>query len=383
MLIKIPNFYSNIDNLSPIYKDFFYNNPYKEITELNALTHFHLMPISSLLNLISGITIGYGINPNLIMVILFLIGISISFISTYNIIRSYKKSLIFVGLIIASYPLLFIVTRGNYSAFFCGIGVLAFLNSLFIAKRINFFSMVLFAIAINFRPNAVILVLALPLLFGIKKSILPTIKIAITTLLIYILTYLIVNYIYPDYTFTTFLKAFSVYNKLYVVGNNGLPFNSSLYGIFQIIGILFKINIGVITGIFYVVSMFILIALVRLIFKKNIIIEYYPFILSSIYILLNPVAADYHLLIFIFPIFIISNNYDSWTDNRTAQRIITVSSLLILSPKNYLFIHDISLQVVINPLIMLITTIYLFYLIEMKNSSSNLILNSNRFLETE
>jgi len=366
ILVKIPNFENRINNLSSIYQNYFYNNPYGGILNINGLTHFHLTPISSLLGIIVGTAIGYGLTPGLIMFILFFLCVFLSFASTYNIVRSYRKSLLLVSFITVSYPLLMIVTRGNYQAFFCAIGVLSFLISLFINKKVDFVSLFLFAVAINFRPNALILIIAFPLLLGIKKSIWPIVKLLILSFAIYIFTYLILNYIYPDYTFATFLKALSVYNKTYIVGYSGLAFNSSMFGLLQIFGTLFKINISIIMWMFYILSFTILLVLLRLIFKPNSIIAYYPFILSSIYILINPVAADYHLLIFIFPIFIIYNNYEYWQNDRYTLIIITLSTLLLLAPKNYIFINGISLQVIINPLIMLSTTIYLFYKNEIK-----------------
>ena len=48
------------------------------------------------------------------------------------------------------------------------------------------------------------------------------------------------------------------------------------------------------------------------------------------------------------------------------MRIITISTVLILVPKNYLFVNGISMQVVINPLIMLLISAYLYYKIETK-----------------
>lgn len=366
ILLKIPNFNNIIDNLSPLYQNYFHNNPYGGITGLDGLSHFHMPPIAQLLNIIVAAALGYGLTPTSIMFTLFLFCMFLMFFSTYYTIRSYKKSLLIIILIIISYPLLMIVTRGNYSAFFSGIGVLAFLNSLFINKKINILNLFLYSVAINFRPNAAILLLAFPLLFGIRKSIWPVSKVILLSLSVFIFTYLLVNFIYPAYTIITFLKGLSVYNKLYVLGNDGLAFNSSLFGIFKIGGILVGINISTITWMFYISSAFILLALGRFIIKKNAIIAYYPFILSSIYILLNPIAADYHLLIFFLPIITIYNNFEYWQNDKTTLQIITLSTLLILSPKNYLFVHGISLQVIINPLIMIYTIIYLFYKNEIK-----------------
>jgi len=362
VLLKIPNLKHSIDNLSPIYQYYFYDNPYKGIAGIEGLTHFHMTPISSLLNIIVAVAIGYGKTPNTIMFTLFFLCILLAFISTYNIVRCYKKSLLLVALIMVSYPLLYIITRGNYAAFLCGIGVLAFLNSLFINKKLDFFSLFLFAVAINFRPNSIILILALTLLFGIRKSIWPAIQILLVTAAIYISTYYILNFIYPDYTITTFLKALSVYFKLYVHDSQGDAFNSSMYALLR----MFSNNISVISWVFRVLAVFILLAVGRLIFKKNSISAYYPFILSSIYILLNQVAGDYHLLIFVVPIFIIFINYEKWQNDIVTMRIITISTVLILVPKNYLFVNGISMQVVIHPLILLLISAYLYYKIETK-----------------
>ncbi|MCX5848685.1 MAG: hypothetical protein NTW65_04480 [Deltaproteobacteria bacterium] len=367
LLQNIPNFnMSIIDNLDPLYQQYFFNNNYLS----EELSHFHLMPLTTLLCILVCYAIGYGLSPSLIMWTLFLFCIILLYFSTNHIIKSYKKSLLLVVLVIVSYPLIYIVTRGNYAAFLCGIGVLAFLNSLFINKKLDFLSLFLFSIALNFRPNALLILLALPLLLGIRESLWPAFKIGLISLLIYVLIYFIVHYIYHAYTITTFLNALAVYNNSYFAGISGLFFNSSLHGALKLLGALFEIPLIYATLMFYIFSVIILIILAMLVFKKKSITEYYPFILSSVYILLTPVAGDYHLIIFVFPLFIIYTNYDIWKNDRNTLILITTSTLLLLSPKNYYFFAPyLSLQIIINPMIMLLTTLYLLY----KNEKNNLL----------
>jgi len=362
VLLKVPTLRNSIENLSQQYQFYFYNNPYGGIKEIEGLTHFHMTPISTLLNILCGLAIAHGKSPDMIMFMLFSGCILLAFASTQLIVKNYKKSLFLVALIVLSYPLLMTVTRGNYSAFFCGIGVIAFLNSLFINKKIDYFSILLFAIAINFRPNAVILMLALPLMMGLRKSFLPAMKITIAALAIFIFTYLYVNSIYPDYTLSSFSKGLSSYYKIYVIGSNGDAFSSSLYSALK----MFSKNLDVITWIFKLFSVFFLLAAGRLIFQKNTNPEYYPFILSSLYILLTQVVGDYHLFVFIVPVFIIYNNFEYWQNDQKGLMVITISTLLLLAPKNYFFIDGVSLQVAINPAIMLGASVFLYYKIETK-----------------
>jgi hypothetical protein len=230
-------------------------------------------------------------------------------------------------------------------------------------RKIDLLSGFLFCVAINFRPNAAILLLALPLLFGVKKSVLPVIKIIMVSSSIYFITYFIVHFIYPSYTIATFLKALSVYNKMYVIGSNGDAFNSSLYGLLKCIcnNRFIRFDAFTIKWMFNISSLLILFAIARLVFIKKSNNEYYPFIVCSLYILLNPTAGDYHLIIFVVPIFIIYNNFEKWRKNELDLIIITVSAILVLSPKNYLFFRGVSLQVMLNPMIMLFSTLVLFY----------------------
>ena len=359
VLSNIPHIDDVVKTLDPLYQYYYYRNPYGGIENITGLTHFHLTPFSTLLQIIVGITLGNGLQPNFILLSFFVLCMVFVYLVIYTTNKSKHMAFAMVDLILVSYPLLFLVTRGNYHSFICSIGVIAFMNALFIVKKVDLGSMLLFAVAVNIRPSAIILLFALPLVLKNRDSFTAALKIIILSMFLFVLTYLAVHEIYTDYNLNTFLQGLSSYNNLYIEGGGGDNFNSSLHGAIKLIGYIFNMTYSVIRNIFYVLSLMVLSIVGLMFFLKERTERYLPFVLLSIYVLLNPVYADYHLLIFVIPIFLIYAQYEHWEKDKVALTVITVSSLLLLSPKNYIDILGISLQVLVNPLIMLVSSAFL------------------------
>lgn len=357
ILITLPNFFNYLNNMSDIYKYFYEQNPYLGVEYVStSLTHFHLTPISTLLNFIVIAGMGLNLKIKYILIILF-ISCSLLFIISIHKIFKFYSSFLFLLLSLVSYPLLMAITRGNYQSFICSIGIITFLSNLFIKKNISIYSLILYAIAINFRPNALILLISLLVIFDFKKTFFISLKVIIISALILFISYFTVNYIYPDYTFFNFLNGLKIYNDGYVTGSGGNYFNSSLYGCIKFI-LTNDFNYNKL--LFIIISCFILFYWLILTLKQKINVIYQPFIIVCFYILFNPVAADYHLIVFIFPLMYFYNKFDEINKKDKKNIYIFLSTILILSPKNYYFINSISLQVAINPMIMLITIFYLF-----------------------
>ena len=364
ILLKCQDLTENIGRLSQIYQSYFYNNPYTNNINSGTITHFHITPLSTLLNIAVAVAVGNGNSPRIILSMLFIFCMSIAFISTYTIVKSVKKSMVLTTLILISYPLLFTITRGNYFGLICGTGIISFLNALFINRKIDLFTVLLVGVAINIRPNAAVLLVGLPLLLGIKKSILPAVKILLLSATLFFVSYVIVNMVYPSYTIHNFLSALSVYSRMYVDSGWGDRFNSSLFSVVKEIGHMVKLGDGTIKVIFSGISLAAISWLFKLVFQKRVICEYFPFILSSVYVMFTPVLGDYHLLVFVVPIFLIYLGWQSWKSYQKELLIVTISTILILVPKNYLYWHShggVSFQVFINPTILFCTTIYLLY----------------------
>jgi phosphoglycerol transferase MdoB-like AlkP superfamily enzyme len=84
-----------------------------------------------------------------------------------------------------------------------------------------------------------------------------------------------------------------------------------------------------------------------------------PFYLTALYCLITPIFADYHLLVFIAPILLVLLNFQKWAGNYHLISAIVLGSILMLSPKNYYFVSGTSIQLLLNPLILFILTLYL------------------------
>jgi hypothetical protein len=82
------------------------------------------------------------------------------------------------------------------------------------------------------------------------------------------------------------------------------------------------------------------------------------FFLASFYCILSPVFADYHLLVFIAPLFLTMLEAGHWRDSSRLLTLVAAGSLLMLSPKNYPLQHA-SVQVIVNPLILCVTVLWL------------------------
>ena len=134
----------------------------------------------------------------------------------------------------------------------------------------------------------------------------------------------------------------------------------------------------------FIAGIFLLVSII-LKLRNNISDSIYVFLISSCYVLGSSVFADYHLGVFISPLLLyylektrksvsgISNigNIDSFE-----FIMIYASSILMLSPKNYIFYHGYSLQVILNPLILLFSTsLIIFYYASKRNKIKSIITN--------
>lgn len=341
---------------------YFSNNPYGGIDSLsNAnLSHFHLPPLATLFYLASRSFLNYFSGSSLLLLttLMWLIPLlASSFLLTSNV----KRVFLILVATAFSYPVLFAITRGNVAAGFTATAIV--LATILAFKKENKIILaILLAIAINFRPNTVIFLL-LPFVFFPFRSAIKIVLLAfLTSGLLFAASLNIIPVIYPDYSLSNWIKGVSIYHDLYVLGNSGLAYGSSMFGaakaFFSAIGIIENVNLELmnymITGSF----LFVLLASIY-IYWKNIISDLtFLFIIFAIYTLASSVFADYHLIIYIaIIIFAVSRapNIFAWEDY-----ISLISSALLLSPKNFMFISGYSLQIILNPIILIVALFLIF-----------------------
>lgn len=349
----------NLEGSSALLTHYLHDNPYQGQAGLagGALTHFHMPPFTTLVSLLN-LKLMHFINPKMLFVAIF----SIGFILTYKFISDLpgsKLDLFFIFLaILFSYPTLFMVTRGHVFSGISSLALLVFLVFMFQEKR-KYFALILLAIAVNLRPNAIIFIFALGLCEprNLKKDI-PIFLGA--TAAIFLASYFLCNSMYADYTIENFLAALRIYHSMYVVNNGGLEFGSSLFGALKLAfgyNKFFEMAPVVIAALLVLVS--------TLYFYKNIITKVaFIFLLCAAYVLGSSVIADYHLTIFFAPLLYLyldrSNAPNSYTSSLDLESlIIFLSSVFVLCPKSYIYFGSVSWQVILNPLVLLLASTYI------------------------
>ena len=347
----------NWDYLNSLIKNYISNNPYRQIDLLTGLTsNLHGMPLSTAFCLINLYLMQWVNSFNLfkIVLIFFLV---LNYLFTRLIAKSLKIQMVILILLTVNYPFLFLLTRGHFFSAFTTLTLLLFL--IFI-RRLNIpLAAVFLAIACNIRPNAAIFLALLPMVAS-NGSYINAIKFLCYFLTIAICLFLtslgFCEYFYPNYNFQNFIAAIGSYNTQYAIGDAGLAFGSSLAGAL-------KFLFGYVIGSQLIITIFVLfmIALNIIFFvKKKINLSCYLFNTCAFYVLATPVFADYYLGIFLGPILYIF--LESEIPSTINDFIVIIGSVLMLSPKNYIFRYDVSFQVFLNPFILLIAVFAIFAL---------------------
>jgi len=319
------------------------------------ITHFHVTPLTTVFYLTNKWlmleTTPFADFILMVLIFFYIIVFNIKHVAKVKIDKFYFMSLTFF-----SYPVLLVIARGNIISGIASLSVVYFLVVMYQNDRCIYgiFSL---AIAANIRPNAIIFILAILLLK--RQRLQYVLLFFLTASTIFLVSLFTAHHLYQDYTLKNFVLGLMNYHNIYVAGNDGLAYGSSLFGCF-------KMMLGYNEHFEFFVSLLgagiSLLAILEYCFKflsKNVLV----YILCVIYCLFSPVFADYHLLVFIAPIFCAylgtKNCSNSLKYTNVTNLLILIPCLLVISPKNYLFSSDISWQVVINPVILLFSALSL------------------------
>jgi hypothetical protein len=385
----------NFQSWNPVYQHYYEYPDYGGLQSLakGELTHFHHPPFSTLVFLLCGIFLVWTGSPPLLLLLFF----SIYLLEVWAMIRigisREKRTLPFVLGIwffcLASYPALVIFGRGNYvNAGLTTIPITAFLLAAFTGRGRSVAALVALAMAVNIHPNAIIFLVALPLAYGLRRAIKPVLHFTAIALAMLGASYFAAHALYPDYSAGTFLQGVAIYGKIYVAGGAGLRMGSSLYGLVRSLnhGLRLGISFAAESKVFYAAAVVLLIVACSAVWRDWIRgqsaaahegtaserprsgdrmerLGHAPaavtaFFLASFYCILSPVFADYHLLVFIAPLFLTMLEAGHWRDSSRLLTLVAAGSLLMLSPKNYPLQHA-SVQVIVNPLILCVTVLWL------------------------
>jgi hypothetical protein len=262
-------------------------------------------------------------------------------------------------LILFSYPVLIVLTRGN-------VAILVFVSLAFFILRIEniVLSMLFLAVAASLKITPVIFIIYF-LVYNLNNW-----KKLLGGLAFFVLFIAVINYVAVQLVSATvsptvynplyFFSAIGKYENIYIEEFQGLGYGSSFYMAFRFVVHLldeytrfgffkFLLNTKPL-----IINFAVLVMLMGLYLYRFSIEKLKAFILnrdhilkvvSIIFVLFTPVTADYYLTILILPLLFIRFEHF-----KLPERIFY---LLVLIPKNYFFYHLISLQVFINPLLLL------------------------------
>ena len=349
-----------LNETSALFNTYIIENPYGGVAALRQgeYTHFHLTPLSTLFSLLN-LKLMHYFDPMILFVSLISLIVLLAYFFLRAHIPSKTDATLFFFSFILCYPTLFFIARGNVFSCIVAFSLIAYLVLIF-KNKYFFLALLLLAVAVNIRPNAIIFILAL-FINENKSKFTGLIYFILFTTAIFFSSLTISNALYPEYTAGHFLDGLKVYHSMFVVGDGGLASGSSFFGGLKSLFGYSKYFEFIASGIGALLLFCATFFMVHRKLSKPI----YLFILCSLYTLCSSVFANYHLMVFLGPIlnlYIASNKtlYDSpilVTDRDFL--IIFFSCLFVLIPKNYLMYGDVSFQVILNPLFLFAVTVLL------------------------
>lgn len=346
------------------YKDYLLHNPYGGIANLSLgqLTHFHHPPLSQLLFTLCGLLITQSQSATIALWFGFGIYVSgltclVASTSPHNNLSALPKHWAVFFLCLATYPAMLVFARGNYNAGFSSILIAIFLVHCFGRRTVSVWPLLALAVAINIRPTALIFLAALPLAFGPKESVRKLASLLSLTIAIFVGSLLIEQLLYPDYTIDNFLQGLAIYKARYIVGRGGDAGNASLWALIKnsatMSGWFIHYYYEELSRLFLVAGILVALLGLRIVRQAYLHAASATFVLVSLYVLLAPVTAEYHLLVFIAPLIVLSM-CESDSPAPPQARIVFFASVIMMCPKNYIFIEGLSLQTIINPLVLVL-----------------------------
>ena len=364
-----------------LFQNYYLHNPYvgREGLASGGLasgqeTHFHYPPLWELLALMCSLIIVHTGSPQIALLLFFTAYLSGVYRLIYHSVRREERTKTAVFAIwfvcLLGYPSLLIFTRGNFYAGFTAFLIVHVLISLFGYRDGGAAASLALALAVNTRPNALIFVLAFPVALGVRRSLKPCMRFFAMALGIACASYISAHWLYPDYTISAFRQGLRIYNRLYMIGSLGVRFNSSLFAFVKNLnaaslrllrGTTVTQVLDTLWTIIVFVALAIIIVLVALwgLWRSSCRRLIAPFVLTSLYCLLTPVFGDYHLLVFLAPLLLLSFHAKDWAGHYRSVSAIALASIFVLSPKNYIFLLGFSLQTILNPLILYLAVLYL------------------------
>ena len=189
-------------------------------------TIMHLPPFSMLLTVLTSKLFQF-ISPT----ILFIIFSVVLMLWLFAIVRRTAPAPIaYVATL--SYPVAFMIDRGNLYAGLCGVCLVAAL----VRRKADFVGVILFAVALNVRPN--VLPMLLPLLIYHRRiNWRFGVEVGLATLMLGVISAILAHALYSEYTVSSFRHGMDLYLKGTLESPLMLAFGSSAYSALYALGI--------------------------------------------------------------------------------------------------------------------------------------------------
>ena len=324
--------------------------------EGTPLNHFHMLPVSTLIALAVRQILTVA-DPGWVAAAI--LGGAAAILMAVVVREAPARTRLAFGLLaLIAYPTLFALDRGHLFGLTCGIALLsATLRSLRLG-RADWIAILLFAFALNIRPNAGLIPVSL-FLFRRGWSFRDLVVLGLATVAMFGAGMMAASAVYPDYNLASFLKGLDDYGKLHVVRDFGQAYNSSLFGAFHALfgyrDWAYSLSICVAVGIFA--------ASCLAVWRRAVPDSTAIFLALSCVLFATPVNADYHLIIFLAPLVLLARE-EGRLDR--AGWAVFAGTCFLLAPKNYVF-HAApgevtwSWQVVANPAVAVAVCLFLLW----------------------
>lgn len=290
---------------------------------------YHVPPLTMLIT--QGLRAGFSIGSPFVIGL----GLAIAFVMVLLVmIERQTGSWIWAAVVALSYPVVFLLSRGNLFAALSGTCALTAL----IRMRPDWLAAVLFAIAVNVRPNLALCVA--PLVICDWRF---AYRVALAGSTILSISAMTANAIDPAYTGPAFLHALRLYQQVMVEEGGGVLFGSSLWGAAYALKMPWPASLVSAVGLLIIPLGF------YQRYRGFISFGDFTFVCAAASALSTPAFADYHLLIFAAPVLIADSTF-----------AVRLASFVLLLPKGYGLIEvnvsdvlkSATTQVIINPAIM-------------------------------
>lgn len=290
--------------------------------ELGVLHH---MPLS-IMGFLTARYLFAIINP----VILFLTLTAAFLTALCLVVRRYTGNVVWALVVMCSFPILYLVDRGNLNSALTGLCIITAL----LRRKPDWIAVILLALALNARPNALFCALPLVLIDWRFAA-----RLCLVGLAIMLVSFTVSHAIDPGYTVASSRANLAVYVDWYVTNGRGILHGSSLYGALYALGYPHRYFLPGLIGLGLLLPATLLHLRQRLDYSS------FVFVCCAVTAMTTAVFADYHLVIFLVPL-ILSRDPTTF-----------VASLLLLAPVPFgMNDHD-TLRVVLNPAIMVAATV--------------------------